>query len=323
MAPKRRAPSDASAAPESNKRVTRSSTKQGPTPTPDLPKTNPQSRKTKAKSKGDPKPQPAKKNDHKGNKPPVPTASTPTKPPYITLTISSHLTKSPIECHNYPSPPHQPATTPPPPKNKVTHRARGPHTAPPQVHFFTRYASAAPITAFQGSANLGARVKAFRACHAHVQEEVASRGQTLVFGGRSMGVRAAVMAASELMAESSDGKAGGAAQASVKLVLVSYPLVGPKGDVRDGILLGLGGDVEVLFVSGDRDVMCPLQRLDEVRTSMAVSSRLVVVRGADHGMRTRPTGLERELGEKMGRVAADWLLAGMDEDEDVVYIGEE
>lgn len=127
-----------------------------------------------------------------------------------------------------------------------------------------------------------------------------------------MGSRAAVMAASEVI-EEGEGR-------EVDLVLVSYPLQGPK-DVRDQILLDLPKSVKVMFVIGDRDSMCPLDLLDDVRKKMKANSQVVVVRGGDHGMHTKPAKLEKEVGEETGRLAAKWL-AGEVSDE-VKYIGEE
>ncbi|KAE8448611.1 hypothetical protein EG329_009036 [Mollisiaceae sp. DMI_Dod_QoI] len=72
----------------------------------------------------------------------------------------------------------------------------------------------------------------------------------MALGGRSMGARAAVMAAKERREE------------EVRcLVLVSYPLHTGNGDVRDEILLEVEEGVKVLFVVGDRDAMCDLERM--------------------------------------------------------------
>jgi pimeloyl-ACP methyl ester carboxylesterase len=128
-----------------------------------------------------------------------------------------------------------------------------------------------------------------------------------------MGARAAVMAGSEVLdKEEVDLK--------LELVLVSYPLKGPK-DIRDQILLDLPASVRVLFVVGDRDSMCPLETLDEVRSKMAAKSQLVIVKGADHGMHVKPAKLEKDIGEQSGRVAADWIAGRMTDE--VTYIGEE
>jgi dienelactone hydrolase len=161
--------------------------------------------------------------------------------------------------------------------------------------------------------NLGSRVKGFHACIEYLTEKSKKDGESLVLGGRSMGARAAVMAASEILeTHPKDGK--------IDIILVSYPLKGPK-DTRDQILLDLPASVSVLFIIGDRDSMCPLDLLDQVRNKMKAKSELVIVRGADHGMHTRPAKLEKEMGEQTGRIGADWV-AGRSRDE-VVYIGEE
>lgn len=127
-----------------------------------------------------------------------------------------------------------------------------------------------------------------------------------------MGARAAVMAAAEVIA----GKTGDEVEVevkAVKLVLVSYPLQGPK-DVRDQILLDLPEGVEVLFVIGDKDAMCPLELLESVRKRMKAKSRVVIVREADHGMNVRPKKRTEEVGEEAGRVAARWLEGELEED---------
>lgn len=129
-----------------------------------------------------------------------------------------------------------------------------------------------------------------------------------------MGARAAVMAAAEIVVQETG--------ASVRLVLVSYPLQGPK-DVRDQILLDLPEGVEVLFVIGERDAMCPLHLLDEVRGRMRAVSRVVVVRGADHGMNVKPKQRVREVGEETGRLAARWVGRELEREGEVVYVGDE
>lgn len=127
-----------------------------------------------------------------------------------------------------------------------------------------------------------------------------------------MGARAAVMAASEILDSSSPG---------IALVLASYPLKGPKNDVRDKILLDLPGSARVLFIVGDRDAMCPLALLNRTRKEMAAQSKLVVIKGADHGMHVRPKEKERGYGEEAGRLAAAWV--GGEMKEDVVRVGQD
>jgi predicted alpha/beta-hydrolase family hydrolase len=86
--------------------------------------------------------------------------------------------------------------------------------------------------------NLGSRVKMFDVVIDHHEQEGDSKvkGEVAAIGGRSMGARAAVMAAKE----------SGREKGIKKLVLVSYPLV--SGDkVRDQILLDIEKDVKVCF----------------------------------------------------------------------------
>ncbi|KAJ8114055.1 hypothetical protein OPT61_g3973 [Boeremia exigua] len=234
-----------------------------------------------------------------------------------TLAIEDDRVKTPITCHEYaPST----ATTPPggnQPPLVFTHGAGGTLSAPAVVHFCTGFSStsATPLLAFQGSMNLGARVKGFHACHAHVTRTTEAHSkQVLVFGGRSMGARAAVVAATQIASEKTDVEA--------RLILVSYPLQGPK-DVRDQILLDLPERSEVLFVVGDRDTMCPIELLEQVRRKMKAASRLVIVRGADHGMNVKPASKTREVGEETGRVAARWLCGEIENGSEALYVGDE
>lgn len=110
-------------------------------------------------------------------------------------------------------------------------------------------------------------------------------------GGRSMGARAAVMAAKE---------------STTHLVLVSYPLHSGK-DIRDQILLDIPQQVKVVFVSGDRDSMCDLDRLEAVRRRMKCKTWRIVVQDADHGMDVRPKAGTQSVGRKMGDVVAGWM----------------
>ncbi|OAL02439.1 hypothetical protein IQ06DRAFT_116573 [Phaeosphaeriaceae sp. SRC1lsM3a] len=217
------------------------------------------------------------------------------------ISITSDLIKNPVQCHSYSGPDTSSTLI-------FTHGAGGDCSATAVVNFCTGFSTTFPILAFQGSMNLASRVKGFHACIEHLGGDQRS----LVLGGRSMGARAAVMAASEVLAK--DNKE------DVALILASYPLQGPK-DVRDQILLDLPASVRVLFVIGDRDAMCPLDLLDGVRKKMKSKNQLVVVRTADHGMHVKPAKMEKEIGEQTGRVAAEWV-AGQVRD-DVTYIGEE
>ncbi|KAH7386885.1 hypothetical protein DE146DRAFT_726156 [Phaeosphaeria sp. MPI-PUGE-AT-0046c] len=220
---------------------------------------------------------------------------------FESLSISSDLIKNPVQCHSYFAPTRSPTLI-------FTHGAGGDCSAAAVVNFCTGYSTNFPILAFQGSMNLGARVKGFHACIEHL----GSGEKSFVLGGRSMGARAAVMAASELLGK--DGKK------EVALILASYPLQGPK-DVRDQILLDLPANVRVLFVIGDRDAMCPLELLYGVRKKMKAKNQLVVVKSADHGMHVKPAKMEKGIGEQTGRVTAEWVAGKVKND--VTYIGDD
>ncbi|KIW68190.1 hypothetical protein PV04_04151 [Phialophora macrospora] len=186
-----------------------------------------------------------------------------------------------------------------------THGAGGDLSAPAMVYFSQGFASAGPGTGmvmFPGNMNLKARAAIFDRVKQHELEQEYMKNATqemkLAYGGRSMGARAAVVASH--------------ADEDVKmLVLASYPLVSPSGDVRDKILLEVRPDVAVLFISGDHDSMCDLDMLDEVRGKMVAKTWLVRVRGADHGMNLRGGKKLKEgtklVGEAIGKMAAAWL----------------
>ena len=106
-----------------------------------------------------------------------------------------------------------------------------------------------------------------------------------------MGARAAIMAATEQTRH---------------LVLVSYPLHTGK-ETRDEILLNIDSSVKVIFVSGDKDSMCELARLDEVRKKMRCETWRIVVEGADHGMSLKPKKATAGIGTKTGEVVAAWI----------------
>lgn len=125
-----------------------------------------------------------------------------------------------------------------------------------------------------------------------------------------MGARAAVMTAA----------AAAAAQVPpavittvTHLVLVSYPLhsaaAGQASIIRDQILISLPPSMKVIFVSGDRDSMCDLERLEEVRAKMACKSWRVVISGADHGMKLRSpnAGKADDVVQQSGEVVAAWI----------------
>ncbi|CAN9424461.1 unnamed protein product [Alternaria alternata] len=176
---------------------------------------------------------------------------------------------------------------------------------------------------------LQARIKGFHECidQLDLKLNAGGTGNTLLLGGRSMGARAAVMAASEYLAKKDNSEAEAMA---VQLILTSYPLgsedyvinqEGSEDPVRNRELLDLPGTVKILFIVGGDDTMCPLNLLNHTRNMMAAKSKLIVVRGADHGMNVTPAHLTVDLGEQTGSWAARWVMGGFTDD--MVYIGTE
>ena len=165
-----------------------------------------------------------------------------------------------------------------------THGAGGTLASQAIATFSLGFGALLPILCFQGTMNLKSRVKMFNAVieHQHCSS---------CLGGRSMGARAAVMAASD---------------PASRLILVSYPLHTNK-EVRDQILVDLAPDIQVIFVSGDRDSMCDLQRLEAVRGKMKCKTWRIVVEGADHGMNMRPKAATEAVVRKSGEIVAAWI----------------
>ena len=157
------------------------------------------------------------------------------------------------------------------------------------AHGFASHSRQSSILCFQGNMNLKSRVKMF-------SEVIASDLNLKIphcLGGRSMGARAAVMAATENVTH---------------IVLVSYPLHTTK-ETRDQVLLDLPMSTKVIFVSGDQDKMCDLERLEEVRKKMNCTTWRVVVQDADHGMTVKPKAGTQKVGRETGNVVAMWLKA--------------
>jgi len=132
-----------------------------------------------------------------------------------------------------------------------------------------------------------------------------------------MGARAAVIAASEHLASLDDKEAE---ELDLQLILVSYPLLGPKDELRDQILFDLPKSVRILFISGDEDAMCPIDTLNETRDKLTAKSQLVVVTDANHGMHVVPASRTQRIGEETGRWAARWVQGEPMDDE--TYIDE-
>ena len=195
----------------------------------------------------------------------------------------SFPSKGPISCIKYANNERTLDLTP---SLVFTHGASGTLKADAMSNFAEGYANqaSAPILSFQGSMNLTSRVKMF---------EIVSKDQNALkcFGGRSMGARAAIMAATD---------------ETTHLALISYPLHNNNA-VRDQILLDLPADKRVIFISGDHDSMCDLKKLSSVRSKMKCETWLCVVQGADHGMKMKPAKASKEIVQKTGEIVAEWL----------------
>jgi predicted alpha/beta-hydrolase family hydrolase len=323
MPPKRHKIPDPASTPEPKRRITRSSNKADIVPaqdrTNDPPNAEPTtSNKSRALKRKEPSPTNATPEADE-----LPAEDGSPAPQVITTrTIIHELVKKPIQCHQY-----TPSSSNSSPTLIFTHGAGGTLSADAVVNFCTGFSKYLPVLAFQGSMNLKARTKGFHACieEIHSSQKTTQKRKSkeqmkrkrMLLGGRSMGARAAVIAASEHLAEKDNEQE----ETSIQLVLVSYPLQGPKDDLRDQILLDLPESISVLFIIGDKDAMCPLDLLNETRSKMVAKSQVVVVKDADHGMNIKPASATKEVGESTGRVAAWWMEGDLKGD--VQCIGKE
>lgn len=92
------------------------------------------------------------------------------------------------------------------------------------------------------------------------------------------------------------------------LVCFGYPLVGTgkTRPVRDEVLLAL--ERPILFVSGSRDPLCPLDRLAAVRDRMRAPTALHVVEGGNHSLQVGKRALAA-AGRTQADVDAEVLAA--------------
>ncbi|KAH8654632.1 hypothetical protein BGZ60DRAFT_418923 [Tricladium varicosporioides] len=118
-------------------------------------------------------------------------------------------------------------------------------------------------------------------------------------GGRSKGSVAAVEAS-----RSSSVK---------KLILFSLPLSYQRSSDpgRDLFqlpqdLLQLQPDVDVLFISGERDALCLAKDLAEIRKGMKARSWWIQIEGADHGIKFEMER-RRSVCEFVGKITGKWL----------------
>jgi predicted alpha/beta-hydrolase family hydrolase len=68
------------------------------------------------------------------------------------------------------------------------------------------------------------------------------------------------------------------------VICLGYPLcaMGDRSMLRDEVLRSSGRPI--LFVQGTRDALCPLDLLEQVRTTMSAPNTLHVVEGGDHSL---------------------------------------
>ena len=78
------------------------------------------------------------------------------------------------------------------------------------------------------------------------------------------------------------------------VICLGYPLcaMGDRTKMRDEVLLAL--KTPILFLQGTRDVLCPLDLLENVRAKMTAPNFLHVVEGGDHSLLVR----KKDLGTK-------------------------
>ncbi|XP_050229015.1 uncharacterized protein LOC126678166 [Mercurialis annua] len=109
--------------------------------------------------------------------------------------------------------------------------------------------------------------------HKDIVKKTAAKypGHPLIMAGKSMGSRVSCMVAAEDDIEAS------------ALICLGYPLKARKGAVRDETLLQL--QVPVIFVQGNKDGLCPLEKLENVRNKMKSQNELHVIDGGDHSFK--------------------------------------
>jgi predicted alpha/beta-hydrolase family hydrolase len=92
------------------------------------------------------------------------------------------------------------------------------------------------------------------------------------------------------------------------LVCFGYPLkgAGKRAALRDEVLIA--PRTPILFVSGTRDPLCPLDVLETVRAKMTARNTLLTVDGGDHSLEVRKTDL-RGRGETQDDVDGAILTA--------------
>ncbi|XP_028291896.1 testis-expressed protein 30 [Gouania willdenowi] len=154
--------------------------------------------------------------------------------------------------------------------------------------------------------NLGYRVKAYRAVWEYLRSHEKLMIQQVFFGGRSMGCRAAVALARQLMMtdESED-------DALVQgVICLSFPLHPPgqthKHTQRTEDLRMLSERVRVLFVSGTDDNMCDQALFNRTIKEMKASTDVLWLQGGSHGLTVKGRS-ESSVLEEVNLKVIKWL----------------
>ena len=118
----------------------------------------------------------------------------------------------------------------------------------------------------------------------------------LVVGGKSLGARIGTLAVTKGLA-------------AAGLLYLGFPLHPPGRPelIREELILSAG--LPQFFVAGDRDFLCPLDRLREVIEKTSPKAGLHVIEGGDHSF-VLPAGSGRapeEVNLEAARASGDWL----------------
>ena len=125
-----------------------------------------------------------------------------------------------------------------------------------------------------------------------------SDGRPVAASGKSLGGRMASMLAAE-DGERFDGEA---------LVLFGYPLHAPGKSDSPRMEHLSSVVVPMLFIEGTKDPLARFDLMQSLVQQLEPRARMHVIEGGDHSFRVRGTKRpDREIGEELGRVAADFI----------------
>ncbi|MEW5724782.1 MAG: alpha/beta family hydrolase [Thermodesulfobacteriota bacterium] len=116
-------------------------------------------------------------------------------------------------------------------------------------------------------------------------------------GGKSLGARISTLVAGRTL------KAAG-------LVHLGFPLHPPgRPDQGREDLIRAVGDRPQLFIAGDRDHLCPLDRLKKLLSELPGPAKLHVIKGGDHSfaLPENDKRSQEQVHEEIARRVGDWL----------------